>query len=148
MVSSSAPTVTAYLSSLPAEKRQVLEKVREVILKNLPTGYEEGMQYGMISYFIPLEQYPHTYNGQALAYAGLAAQKNYFSLYLMCVYGNPEQETWFKNEYAKSGKKLDMGKSCVRFKSLEELPLDLIGKTIAKVTPAEFIEYYEAARKK
>lgn len=148
MVSSSATTVTEYVASLPLEKRRVIEAVRSVILAHIPKGYEEGMIYGMIGYYIPLEQYPNTYNDQPLCYVALAAQKNYFSLYLMSVYGNPAIQAWFKAEFAKSGKKLDMGKSCVRFKKLEDLPLELIGQTIAKTSPKAFIEYYELSRKR
>lgn len=148
MVSSSATTVAEYLASLPLEKRSVIEAVRSVILAHIPKGYEEGMIYGMIGYYIPLEQYPNTYNDQPLCYVALAAQKNYFSLYLMSVYGNPAIQAWFEAEFAESGKKLDMGKSCVRFKKLEDLPLKLIGQTIAKTSPKAFIEYYELSRKR
>ena len=104
------------------------------------------MQYGMIWYVIPLERYPVTYSGQALGIAALASQKNYMSLYLMNVYGETETERWFVEEYNASGKKLDMGKSCVRFKKLEDLPLDLIGKAIARTSVDEFVGMYEASR--
>ena len=89
------------------------------------------MQYGMISYCIPLERYPATYNKQPLSYVALASQKNYMAHYLMCVYGSPDVRAWFGVEYQKSGKRLDMGKSCLRFKRADDLPLDLIGKTVA-----------------
>ncbi|HEV8054677.1 MAG TPA: DUF1801 domain-containing protein [Candidatus Limnocylindrales bacterium] len=121
-------------------------RVREVIRANLPRGNEEGMQFGMISYHVPLERFPNTYNGQPLGLAALASQKNYMALYLNTVYGDPETERWFRERYASSGKKLDMGKSCLRFRKLEDLPLDLIGETIARAPVDEYIRRYEAAR--
>ncbi len=148
MVSSSDLTVDDYLASLPADRRKDIETIREVILKNLSLGYEEKMNWGMITYEIPLERYPNTYNGQPLGLVALAAQKNHIGLYLMNVYGNPEVEKWFKEEYQKSGKKLDMGKSCVRIKRAADLPLDLIGKTVAKTSVAGYIKIYEASRAK
>ena len=144
---SAAKTVDEYLASLPDDRREALSAVREVILANLPTGYEEMIQWGMISYVIPLSRYPNTYNGQALAIASLVSQKNYMSLYLMGVYGHKPTEEWFKKEYAASGKKLDMGKSCVRFKKLDDLPLDVIGKVIARVTVEAFLQVYEHSRR-
>jgi len=132
---------------LSEERRVSITAVRDIILKNLPNGYEETMQYGMISYVIPLERYPDTYNGQALTLASLASQKNYMSVYLMNVYGDKEVEQSFKDRYRESGKRLDMGKSCVRFRKLEELPLDLIGDTIAMTSVTEFIRRYEELRK-
>ncbi|MEX0761608.1 MAG: DUF1801 domain-containing protein [Dehalococcoidia bacterium] len=146
MAQSKAQTVDEYLDELPPERREAISTVRSVILDNLPEGYEESMQYGMISYVIPLQAYPDTYNKQALAYASLASQKNYMSLYLMNVYGEPGSEQWFHERYKASGKKLDMGKSCVRFKKLDDLPLDLIAETIASTPPTRFIEKYEASR--
>ena len=148
MVTSRAQTVEDYLAELPEERRKAIAAVRKVILKNLPKGYKETMQYGMISYIIPLEKYPDTYNGQALALASLAAQKNFMSLYLMSVYGNKETEKWFKQSFEERGKKLDMGKSCVHFKKVDDLPLDVIGETIARVPVKELISLYEASRKK
>ena len=147
MATSTATTVDQYLAELSPGRREAIFKVRKVVLEHLPAGYEETMQFGMISYVIPLEKYPVTYNKQALGIASLASQKNYMSLYLMCVYGDKETERWFFDRYAASGKKLNMGKSCVRFKRVEDLPLDLIGETIARVTPAQFIEIYEEARR-
>lgn len=148
MVKSSAKTVEDYLQTLPPERREAMRRVREVILKNLPDGYVETMNWGMISYEIPLESYPDTYNKQPLAMAALAAQKNYMSLYLMSVYGHKETEKWFKERYKASGKKLDMGKSCVHFKKLDDLPLDLIGETISRCTVEKYIQNYERARNK
>jgi hypothetical protein len=134
------------IAGLPPERAAAISRVREVILANLPPGYRESMQSGMIGYGIPLERYPDTYNGQPLAYAALANQKNHMALYLMSVYGNPAEERWFRERYAATGKKLDMGKACIRFKRLEDLPLDLIGETIARTPVERFIAGYEGAR--
>lgn len=142
---SAEPTVKDYIASLPEERRESLIRVRNLILDNLPKGYEEGMLYGMIGYYIPLNTYPKTYNDQPLGYIALAAQKNYMSLYLMSVYG--ENEKAFRMAYKKSGKKLDMGKSCVRFKSYDDLPIELIAKTVGALTPKQFIARYEEARR-
>jgi hypothetical protein len=140
-------TVEAYLANLPEERRVAVSAVRAVILKNLPKGYEEAINWGMITYQIPLERYPDTYNGQPLCYAALASQKNHMAVYLMCVYGSKEIGTWFREEFRKAGKKLDMGKSCIRFKKLGDLPLNVIGKAIKKVSPKAYIAGYEAIRK-
>jgi hypothetical protein len=145
---SDAATVKEYLASLPAERRAAIEAVRRVIRKNLDKDYAEGMQYGMIGYFVPHSIYPAGYHcdpRQPLLFAGLASQKNYMAVYLMCVYGSPEHEAWFRAEWAKTGKKLDMGKSCIRFQRLDDLPLALIGKAIARVPAKKFIAFYEAA---
>ena len=147
MAQSKAETVDEYLAELPLDRREAIVKVREVILRHLPSGYEETMQYGMIGYVIPLQTYPVTYNGQPLEYIALASQKNYMSLYLMNIYGDKDTEQWFANSYRASGKKLDMGKSCVRFKKLEDLPLDLVAEAVARTSVDEFIERYEASRR-
>ena len=146
MARSNAKTVDAYLAELDPDRKTVMTKVRSAILERLPDGYQEAMQYGMISYVIPLETYPKTYNKQPLQYAGLASQKNYMSLYLMNVYGDEDTERWFVEEYEKSGKKLDMGKSCVRFKTLDDLPMELIGDVIARTPVSVFLERYEAVK--
>ena len=146
MAYSKAATVEEYLRELPAERRQTVEAVRTVILDNLPDGYEEAMQFGMISYVVPLERYPKTYNGQALSYAALASQKNYVSVYLMNIYSDVETERWFTERYRASGKRLDMGKACVRFKKLDDLPLDLIAEAVALTSVDSFIELYEESR--
>jgi hypothetical protein len=144
---SSAATVEQYLDELPADRRAVIAAVRDVIVKNLPAGYEEGMNWGAITYEVPLSRYPKTYNGQPLPYASLAAQKNYYALYLMGVYGEDGAPArLLKEGFAKAGKKLDMGKSCVRFKKLEDLPLDVIGRVVASTPPDAFIAQYERAR--
>ncbi len=146
MASSRAPTVNAYLAALPPERRADLEAVRKVIRKNLPKGFEEGMQFGMIGYYLPLSRYPDTYNGQALSLAALAAQKNYSSVYLTCVNSDPASLRWFEQAYREAGKKLDMGKSCVRFRAVSDLALDVIGASLRRVSVDSFIAMYEAAR--
>ena len=146
MVKSEAKTVEEYISELPEERTSDIKAVRNLIIKNLPKGYVETMQYGMITYVIPIDRYPNTYNGLPLGYISLASQKNYMALYLMNVYSNKEIESDFKDRYIASGKKLDMGKSCVRFKKLDDLPLDLIGETIAMTSVDDFIGVYEESR--
>src|SRR5580692_11801463 len=119
-------TVEQYLSELPEDRRKAIEAVRQVILRNLDKDYEEGIQYGMIGYYVPHRVYAAGYHcdpKQPLPFAGLASQKNYMSLYLMCVYGSTEQSQRFQQAWAKTGKKLDMGKACIRFKKLEDLAL-------------------------
>ena len=146
MSRSEAQTADDYLAELPSDRREAITAVRSVILDHLPEGYRETMQSGMIGYVVPLSRYPETYNRQPLAYVALASQKNYMSLYLMNVYGDEETGRWFNERYRASGKKLDMGKSCVRFKNLEDLPMDLIGETVARTTVDEFVERYEVSR--
>jgi len=147
MAKSAASTVDEYLAELPADRRDAIQTVRKVILANLPAGYEETMLFGMISYVSPLATYGPTYNKQPLMYASLANQKNYMSVYLMNVYADAEAERWFNEAYRATGKRLDMGKSCVRFRSLDDLPVDVIGDAIARTPVAAFIELYEASRK-
>jgi hypothetical protein len=139
-------TVTEYLRELEPERRAVLSKVRNTIRRNLPKGYRESMSYGIITYAIPLERFPETYNGQPLCYAALAAQKNHFALYLMRAYGDREQAAWLAGEFKKRGRKLDMGKSCIRFKRIEDLPLDVIGEAIASTPVEGYIEAYRKSR--
>ncbi len=141
-----ATTVKEYLASLPDDRRKVLAKVRSVIRKHLPEGYEEKLTYGIISYQVPLKTLPDTYNGQPLCYAGLAAQKNHNALYLMSAYGSPTHRAQLEEAFRKAGKKLDMGKSCVRFRDANELPLAAIGQLIASVPPAKYIASYRASR--
>lgn len=148
MARSNASTVEGYLNELPPERREVVSTVRDAVLRHLPDGYKESMSWGMISYEIPLERYPETYNGQPLAFAALAAQKNYYALYLTCVYQCSKREAALREAFAKAGKRLDMGKSCVRFRKLEDLPLDAIGQIIAGIPPDDFIAQYEASRRK
>jgi hypothetical protein len=144
---SSAKSVEDYLAAMPEERRAALDAVRQTIRKNLDSDYEEGMQYGMISYYVPHRVYPPGYHcdpKQPLMFAALASQKNYCSLYLMSIYGSEEAANWFREEWAKSGKKLDMGKSCIRFQSAGDLPLPLIGKAIKRVPAKKYIAACEA----
>jgi hypothetical protein len=146
MVKSSAHTPEAYIAGLPLERREAVAEVRRAIVGNLPPEYEEGMQHGMISYYVPLERYPDTYNGEALGLAALASRKAHVSLYLLGVYYDPETEQWFRERFANSGRKLNMGKSCVRFRNLDDLPLEVIGGVISRLSPEMLIARYEAAR--
>ena len=146
MAKSMATTVDQYLAELPAERREVVAAVREAILRHLPAGYQETISWGMISYEIPLAQYPTTYNGQPLGYVALAAQKNYYALYLLRVNGDPELEARLKEAFSRAGKKLDMGKACLRFRKLADVPWDAIGEVVASTSPAQYIAHYEAAR--
>jgi hypothetical protein len=142
-----ATTVQEYLAQVPADRRAAIEPVRAVILKNLDPVFQEGMLYGMIGYFVPHNVYPPGYHcdpKQPLPFIFLASQKNHMSLYLMCIYGHKGQEQWFREAWAKTGKKLDMGKSCVRFKKLEDLALDVVGESARRVPARKFIEHYEA----
>lgn len=145
---SKATTVEEYLAELPEERRAMVEAVRDVVNANLPEGYEEAMAFGMIGWQIPLERYPTTYNKQPLMYAGLASQKQYVSLYLMCVYAEDGVAADFERRYRATGKRFDMGKSCVRFRSLDDLPLDLVGETIAATSVEAFIDLYERSRRR
>jgi hypothetical protein len=144
---SAKTTVKEHLAELPADRRAALEAVRSVILKNLDKDFEEGMLYGMIGYYVPHRVYPQGYHcdpSKPLCYAGLASQKNHMAIYLMCIYGSNEQREWFEGAWKKSGKKLDMGKSCIRFKRIEDLALDVIGQAIKRVPARKYIESVEA----
>ena len=144
-----ASTVAQYLAALPADRRASLSAVRKVINENLPDGYEEGIQFGMIGWSVPLSMYPAGYGENPkvpLPLVALASQKSGMVLHFLCFYGHPTLSTWFTSEYKKSGKKLDMGKGCVRFKSLEDLALDVVGRTVARVPVEEHIANYRAAR--
>lgn len=143
---SQARTVKQYLAELPEERRTAIAAVRKVIRANLNDGIEEGMQYGMIGYFIPHRIYPAGYHcdpKQPLPYMCLASQKNYMSLYMMTVYGDAPLAEWFQSAWASTGKKLDMGKSCIRFRKLEDLPLEVIGEAVRRMTVEDFIAFYE-----
>lgn len=144
-----ASTVAQYLAALPADRRAALSAVRKAINENLPDGYEEGMQFGMIGWYVPLSLYPAGYGENPkvpLSFVALASQKSGMVLHFLCFYGHPTLSTWFTSEYKKSGKKLDMGKGCVRFKSLEDLALDVVGRTVARVSAEEHMANYQAAR--
>ena len=146
MASSKASTVQEYLDELPEERRAVVSAVRKTIRKNLPAGYREGMLWGMITYTVPLERFPDTYNGQPLMYAALAAQKNNFAMYLTCHGPKSEERSRLEAGFRKAGKKLDMGGSCVRFRRLEDLPLDVIGDAVAKVPLEKFLARYREVK--
>lgn len=146
MPRSSATSVEAYLAELPPARREVVARMRELILENLPQGYEETLAWGMLSYGIPLARYPRTYNGQPLGYVALAAQKDRYSLYLMGAYMDPARDKALREAFAAQGLKLDMGKSCLRFKSLAELPLPTLARSIAGMSVDEYIALYERVR--
>jgi hypothetical protein len=146
MVSSKATTPAAYLASLEPERRAVIAAVRKVINANLPDGYVETMNWGMLSYEIPLSRYPETYNGQPLMYVALAAQKNNYALYMTGFYSDPRLLDMLVGAYKAAGRKLDMGKSCLRFKTLEEVPLDVVAHIVAATSVEERIKANEAGR--
>lgn len=146
MARSQAASVDEYLASLSEERRDTVSAVRALILEHLPAGYVESVNFGMLCYSIPLSHYPDTYNKQPLAYVSLASQKNFVSLYLMAAYQDSEQGRLLREGFARAGKKLDMGKSCVRFRRLEDLPLDVIAASVASTPPEAFIRQYEALR--
>jgi ribosomal protein S7 len=146
MVQIKAATADEYIEKLPAEKRETIVTLRKLINKNLPKGYVESVSWGVISYEIPLSVFPDTYNKQPLTYVALAAQKNHYALYLMCAYANSKHSQWLAAEFKKAGKKLDMGKSCLRFKKLDDLPLNVIEEAIGMVTPEKYLAFYKAAR--
>ncbi len=144
---SKAKTVDQYLDEVPQDRRETLEAILAVIRRNLPKGYEEGMLYGAIAYYVPHSVYPPGYHcdpKQPLPFAGLASQKNYISLSLMCVYNDSDHEDWFREAWTKSGKKLNMGKSCVRIKRLDDVPLKVIGQAVKRVPVKKFIAHYES----
>ena len=145
---SKATTVKQYLSELPEDRREAISAVRKVIQDNLDSGFEEGMQYGMIGYYVPHSIYPAGYHcdpKQPLGFVCLASQKNYMSLHVMSLYGDASHEKQFRDEWAKTGKKLDMGKCCIRFRKLDDLALDVIGRVIGRVKISRYIEICEAA---
>jgi len=151
IVRAMAAAVDEYVARLPEDRRAALSAVRKVIRKNLPKGYEEGIQYGMIGYYVPHSIYPAGYHAnpkEPLPFLGLASQKSHMAVYLMCVHQDAALGKWFAAEYRKTGKKLNMGKSCLRFKRLDDLPLELIGATVARVPVADYVARYEAIIKK
>ena len=147
---SQATTVAEYLEELPADRRATIEAVRKVIRKNLPRGIEEGIQYGMIGYFVPHKVYPSGYHcdpAQPLPFAHLASQKNHMAVYMMSVYSYPGMEDWFRKAWSETGKKLNMGKSCIRFKKLDDVALDVVGQAIKRVSVKDYVANYEAVVK-
>ncbi|GAB2761667.1 DUF1801 domain-containing protein [Salinimicrobium soli] len=149
---SSATSVADYIASLSAERQEVINNLRKVIKENLPEGFEEGMSYGMIGYYVPHSLYPDGYHCKPkdpLPFINLASQKNFIALYHMGLYAKKELLDWFVEEYPKHcNRKLDMGKSCIRFKKLEDIPYDLIGELVSKMSPQEWISVYERNIKK
>ena len=145
MARSDAPTPDAYIAELPADRAAEIARVRDAVNASMPRGYVERMAWGMISWEVPFEKSGKTYNGQPLVYAALAAQKNHNALYLNCVYGSEERTEELRQRFAASGRKLDMGKSCVRFKRSADLDLDAIADSIASVGPDEYVAHTNAA---
>ena len=143
MVQARAATVDDYLDELAADRREVIENVLAVIRENLPAGYEEGVLWGMVCWYIPFERYPNTYNGQPLGIAALAAQKRHYAVYLSSIYEDDGLREEFEKRYRDSGKRMDVGKSCVRFTKLENLPLDVIAWAVAQTGIEERIARYE-----
>jgi len=148
MTPRSATSITDYLAQLPVERRKEMEKVRRVIRRNLPAGYKETSAYGMIAYVVPLAKYADTYNKQPLCYAALAAQKNYLSLYLMSVYGSAPLAKKLRDGFKAAGKKLDMGKSCIRFRTAADLDLETIGEIVASMPLARWVALAKAVRRR
>ncbi len=145
---SKATTVEQYLQSLPEDRRTAISTVRKVILANLDKDYEEGMTYGMIGYYVPHTIYPAGYHcdpKQPLPYINLASQKNHMAVYMNFLYGNSEQGKLFAEDWAKTGKKLDAGKACIRFRKLEDLALDAIGKAIKRTPVKKHIKWIAAS---
>lgn len=144
---SKAKTVDDYISDLSSERQEAISAVRQVILKNIDPAFQEQMQYGMIGYSVPHSIYPSGYHcdpKQPLPFAGLASQKNYMSLYLCSAYNDSEFDTWIRNAFEKLGKKLDMGKCCIRFKKLSDLPLEVIADAFRRVRCDQFVQGYES----
>ncbi|MDQ2970706.1 MAG: DUF1801 domain-containing protein [Acidobacteriota bacterium] len=147
MKSGSKPaTVAEYIADLPEDRRRIISKVRGLLKRRVPKGYQESMLWGAITYSIPLERFPDTYNGQPLCYAALASHKSHLSLYVMCVYGDRAQTRKLQEGFRKAGKKLDMGKACIRFRALDDLPLEIIGDLVAAVPPEKYLESYKKSR--
>lgn len=144
-----AASANDYVASLPPERKQAISALRALIKKHLPKGYVESTQYGMISYVVPLSTYPDGYLGKKdvpLPYICLASQKQHMAVYLMCVYGDAKLSQWFASAWKKTGKKLDMGKSCLRFKALDDLALDVLGEAIGRVSVKDYLALYESNR--
>jgi uncharacterized protein YdhG (YjbR/CyaY superfamily) len=143
---SNASTVEDYVAELPPERRAVVQAVHDVVATAMPEGYQEGVAWGMVTWSVPLERYPTTYNKQPLAYVSLAAQKRHYALYLMGVYADSEKEQDFRRRWEAGGRKLNMGKSCLRFKALEDLDLDLVAAVVSGTSVDDYIARYKAAR--
>lgn len=145
-MNSTATTVEEYLEALPPERRQAIEALRALILQNLPQGFEEAMQYGMIGYHVSRDRWPQGYHcdpKEPLPFAGLASQKQHMAVYHMGVYGDPETEAWFRAAFQETGKKLDMGKSCIRFKKIQDLPLDVVAELFRRISVESYLTRYQ-----
>ena len=151
-MTSDAKNPEEYINSLPEDRKIHIEKLRNIILKNLPKGFQEGMNYGMMGYYVPHTIYPNGYHCKPtdpLPFLGFASQKNSINLYHMGIYANKDLYDWFVAEYPKyASRKLDMGKSCVRFKKLDEIPYTLIGELMKKMSVKDWIDFYEMTLKK
>ena len=149
---SKAETPLDYIESLPEERKPIIKALRKTIFENLPEGFHEQMSYGMIGYVVPHTLYPSGYHCDPklpLPFITLASQKNFIALYHMGIYADPELLAWFQSEFPKHSKaKLDMGKSCIRFKKIEDIPLSLIGELVGKMSPSDWIKRYELAFRK
>jgi len=147
-----ANTIEEYISLLPEERKESFNKLRKTILENLPKGFEEGLGYGMPAYFVPHSKYPDGYHCDPklpLPFINIASQKNFIAFYHMGIYSDPNLLKWFTDEYPNYVKtKLDMGKSCIRFKKIDQIPYKLLGELVSKMTPDEWIERYESHVKK
>ena len=143
---STAKTVDEYVEGLPEDRREAISAIRKVILENRPKAYEESMSYGMIGYVVPHSIYPKGYQCDPklpLPFVNLGSQKNHMALYLMCIYGDAKTDQWFRKAWEKTGRKLDGGKGCIRFKRLEDVPLELVGQLIARTPVADYIARIE-----
>ena len=143
---SEATTVAEYLAGLEPERRATLETVHDAVSTAMPEGYQEKIAHGMITWSVPLERFPDTYNGEPLSYAALASQRQYCSLYLMGLYSDPERERDFRERWTADGRKLDMGKSCLRYRQVEDLRLDLLAEVVAATPPDRLIALHQRAR--
>ncbi len=141
-------TVDQWLASVPAERKDAINAVRDVVNRHLPAGYEETVDWGMLAWVVPLATLPNTHNGRPLLLAALGAHTKVMTVYLMTVYGDPKIRKEFETAYKSTGKRLDMGGCCVHFKKLDDLPLDVVGKTIARVSVEQYVEHYEKSRPK
>jgi hypothetical protein len=146
MVMSKARTVSEYLAELPPDRRKVIKEARALVRRHMPKGYKESMAFGMITWAIPLSTYPDTYNKQPLCFVGLAAQKNSNTLYLTGAYSDPKRYAALEAAFKKAGKRFDMGKSCLHFKTLDDLVPEAVGAVIAETPPDLFIRQYERSR--
>lgn len=141
-------TVEEYLEQQPADRRNVLDEVRNLVNQHMPAGFEEGILYGVISWYVPLERFSQTYNRQPLTLVSLANQKNYMALYLMPLYGDPQRRQRFESAYRAAGKKLAMGKSCLRFKRWEDLAHGAIADCLRDVTLEGYVKAYQSSRRR